>query len=412
MSPGILQKNMESGISLKRAITLVKIEKLNLSLESVNLENAYGRILGNGLKSKVDDPRFDNSAMDGWAVRKEDCSPNENTSLEIIGTSQAGSSKTFMISSGQACKIMTGAQIPKGANAIVMVEESKIDGNNVIILGPARDTYIRHKGENLLKGKKALSIGNFMDPASISLAATMGYESIEVFRKPVIGIISTGDELVMPGSKIKDWEIYESNSFGIAALVQKMGGEAIRYDVVTDSLDGLRESLNHAAKNCDAIITSGGVSMGDWDIVRKLMELEGKIIFWRVDMRPGGPPLFGKWRGIPIFGLPGNPVSSHVVFSMLICPWFSASFGTSKDLSPNLGKQVRVKMLDNVKGAKGKLCLRRIRITSDLNGLVATTHTHQGSGNINSIVAHNGLTLLPPGTDANVGEIIDAFWFN
>ena len=152
--------------------------------------------------------------------------------------------------------------------------------------------------------------------------------------------------------------------------------------------------------------------MGDWDIVRKLMELEGEIIFWRVDMRPGGPPLFGKWRGIPIFGLPGNPVSSHVVFSMLICPWFSASFGTSKDLSPNLGKQVRVKMLDNVKGAKGKLCLRRIRITSDLNGLVATTHTHQGSGNINSIVAHNGLTLLPPGTDANVGEIIDAFWFN
>lgn len=412
MCINILPADMERGISLERAITLVEMEKTELSLERVNIGKVFGRILGNGLESKVDDPRFDNSAMDGWAVRKEDCSLAEKTSLEIVGTSQAGSSITPTIGPGQACKIMTGAKIPVGANAIVMIEDSEMDGKNVIISGPARDSYIRHKGENLLKGKEALSIGNFMNAASISLAATMGHESIEVFRKPVIGIISTGDELVKPGSEIKDWEIYESNSFGIAALVQKMGGEPICYEVVTDSLDRLRESLNHAAKNCDAIITSGGVSMGDWDIVRKLMELEGEIIFWRVDMRPGGPPIFGKWNNIPIFGLPGNPVSSHVVFSMLVCPWFSASFGTSENQNPSLGKKVRVKMLDNVKGAKGKLCLRRIRITSGQNGLVATTHTHQGSGNIKSMTAHNGLTLLPPGDNASIGEIIDAFWFS
>lgn len=403
---------MERGISLERARTLIEMEKIELSVERVNLDNAYGRVLGKGLASKVEDPRFDNSAMDGWAVKKEDCPLTENKSLEIVGISQAGSSQTPTIRLGQACKIMTGAQMPEGADAIVMVEDSEIDGNKVIISGPARETYIRRKGENLSKGKEALFAGDFMSPATISLAATMGYEYIDVYRKPIIGIISTGDELVLPGSKIKDWEIYESNSFGIAALVEKMGGTPIRYDVVTDSLDKLRDSLNHAAKNCDAIITSGGVSMGDWDIVRKLMELEGDIIFWRVNIRPGGPPIFGKWNEIPIFGLPGNPVSSHVVFSMLVCPWFSASFGVSENQNPSLGRKVRVRMLNNVKGADGKICLRRIRITNDRTGLVASTHTHQGSGNINSMAIHNGLTLLPSGVNANVGDIIDAFWFN
>lgn len=403
---------MERGISLERARTLIEMEKIELSVERVNLDNAYGRVLGKGLASKVEDPRFDNSAMDGWAVKKEDCPLTEKKSLEIVGISQAGSSQTPTIRLGQACKIMTGAQMPEGADAIVMVEDSEIDGNKVIISGPARETYIRRKGENLSKGKEALFAGDFMSPATISLAATMGYEYIDVYRKPIIGIISTGDELVLPGSKIKDWEIYESNSFGIAALVEKMGGTPIRYDVVTDSLDKLRDSLNHAAKNCDAIITSGGVSMGDWDIVRKLMELEGDIIFWRVNIRPGGPPIFGKWNDIPIFGLPGNPVSTHVVFSMLVCPWFSASFGVSENQNPSLGRKVRVRMLNNVKGADGKTCLRRIRITNDQTGLVASTHTHQGSGNINSMAIHNGLTLLPSGVNANVGDIIDAFWFN
>jgi molybdopterin molybdotransferase len=402
---------MERGISLDRAISFVKLEKTNLSLELIHLDDVHGRILGKGLKSKVNDPRFDNSAMDGWAVCKEDCSENEETTLEIVGVSQAGAPPNH-INSGQACKIMTGAPIPIGANAIVMVEDSEIEGNNVIISGPARKTYIRHKGENISKGKEALSAGHFMDSASISLAATMGYEYVEVFSKPVVGIISTGDELAMPGTEINEWEIYESNSFGIASLVEKMGGKPIRYETVTDSLDNLRESLDHAAKNCDAIITSGGVSMGDWDIVRKLMESEGQIKFWRVKMRPGGPPLFGKWNNKPIFGLPGNPVSSHVVFLMLVCPWFAASFGTNVNDKPSLGKKVRVKMLNNVKGAPDKLCLRRIKITSDANGLVATTHTHQGSGNINSMVAHNGLTLLPPNIDADIGQTIDAFWFD
>jgi molybdopterin molybdotransferase len=307
---------------------------------------------------------------------------------------------------------MTGAPIPVGADAIVMIEDSRHDNENVIILGPARGTYIRKKGENISQDEQVLSKGHFMDAASISLAATMGHEYIEVFCKPVVGIISTGNELVMPGSEIKESQIYESNSFGIAALAESIGGKPIRYETVTDSVEELRNSLDRATENCDLIITSGGVSMGDFDIVRKLMELEGKVAFWRIKMRPGGPPLFGKWKKTPIFGLPGNPVSSHLVFSMLVFPWFTASFGTHKNSKLTLGKKVRVKMLNDVKGAPGKLCLRRIKITNDTEGLIATTHTHQGSGNIHSMVAHNGFTLLPPDTDANIGDIIDAFWSN
>ena len=167
-----------------------------------------------------------------------------------------------------------------------------------------------------------------------------------------------------------------------------------------DSLDALRTTLD--SLDCDVILTSGGVSMGEFDYVRKLMEEEGEVHFWKVAMRPGGPPLFGTWKGTPLFGLPGNPVSSHLVFTMIVAPWLAPEHP--------LGNTVQVRLKDPVKGAPGKVCLRRIQISSEGDHLVATTHTHQGSGNIHSMVAHNGVTLLPPDTSANAGDIIDALW--
>ena len=403
---------MEVGVSIERAKLLIRENKLNLSSETICLENANGRLLAEGLYSKVHDPRFDNSAMDGWAVKKSDCQSDSEVVLKIVGAIQAGAEQTISIESCEACKITTGARIPEGADAIVIVEDSRVDGNNVVITGPARKSFIRIKGENLSRGKLALSEGTYLGPSAISLAATMGHDKVTVYRKPIIGIISTGDELVMPDSEINDWQIFESNSFGIASLVEKMGGIPKRYGIVTDSIVQLRETLDSAVEDCDALITTGGVSMGDWDIVRKIMESEGDIIFWRVNMRPGGPPIFGKWNEKPLFGLPGNPVSSHLVFLMLICPWFSCTYGIEESAAPNLGKKIRVKMKNSVKGAKDKLCLRRIRIVSEETGLYASTHTHQGSGNIHSMVAHNGVTLLPPNMGAEEGDIVDAFWFN
>tara|TARA_B100000676_G_scaffold309851_1_gene374636 strand:+ start:1073 stop:2281 length:1209 start_codon:yes stop_codon:yes gene_type:complete len=400
---------MEVGVTLERALEIANQYPLAKKEEKLPLMMASGRILYSDLKSKVDDPRFDNSAMDGWAVREADCK-EEGTILRIVGTSQAGSEEIPIVGSGEACKIMTGAQIPEGADAIVMVEDSTTQPNNVTINGPARPGFIRRKGENLAQGTVALSSGTVLTPACISLAATMGYADVSVVEKPKIAVIGVGDELTPPGEPLSESSIYESNTFGISSLVEKMGGTPRRLDLIKDSIDHLRETLVEAAESCDAIITSGGVSMGEWDIVRRIMEQEGDVRFWKIMMRPGGPPLFGTWMGKPIFGLPGNPVSSHVVFTVLVAPWMSSSMGVHEASRPRLSIRVRVMMEEPLKGAPGKLCMRRISIRQEGDKLIGSTRTHQGSGNIHSMVAHNGLSLLPPDSDCEEGDTIHALW--
>ena len=378
---------METFVTIERALQIVRKTPIQSTTETISLDRGHNRILSKDLQSKVDDPAFDNSAMDGWAVRSED------TTRVEIGVTTAGEVPSE-IGEGEAIRIMTGASIPKGADAIVMIE----DGIN----GKAHTNFIRKRGENLRQGETILTSGQVMTPAAISLAATMGHNTILVRSRPKVAVISTGDELISPGSELKEGQIYESNSYGLCALLEKIGCKPIRHEVVEDTMDGLRNALNSI--DCDVIITSGGVSMGDHDYVRKLMEEEGTIHFWKVAMRPGGPPLFGTWNGIPLFGLPGNPVSSHLVFSLLVAPWISPEI--------QLAKEIKVRMKNQVKGAPSKVCLRRIQISSEGDELVATTHTHQGSGNIHSMVAHNGVTYLPPDTGANVGDIITALWLN
>ncbi|MDG1541178.1 MAG: molybdopterin molybdotransferase MoeA [Candidatus Thalassarchaeaceae archaeon] len=402
---------MEKGVSLERALEIATQFSMQRTPEVLPLDQASGRILFDDLSSHVDDPRFDNSAMDGWAVREADCKESE-TVLRIVGTSQAGSAEVPPVGKGEACSIMTGAPIPGGADAIVMVEESTTHGGSVTINGPARPGFIRRRGENLTKGERPLKSGNLLTPSAISLAATMGHDMVSVVRQPSIAVIGVGDELTPPGEPLSENSIYESNTFGISSLVKKMGGIPRRHALIRDSIDDLREALDGAAESCDAIITSGGVSMGKWDIVRQIMEEEGDIKFWRIMMRPGGPPLFGSWKGKPIFGLPGNPVSSHVVFTVLVAPWMSKSMGSDEPHGSRMANRVRVTMQEPLNGAPGKLCMRRISIRQEGDSLVASTSTHQGSGNIHSMVAHNGLSLLPPDTNCEKGDTIDALWLS
>ena len=396
-------------MTLERALEIALSNTLPRETESISLDQASGRVLAVDLVSKVDDPRFDNSAMDGWAVRESDCQVLGNR-LKIVGTSQAGSKEVPFVGEGEACSIMTGAPMPAGADAIVMIEDSKSIGKHVIINGPASTGYIRKRAENLEKGQIALFEGSVLESAAISLSATMGHNQLEVVQKPKIAIIGVGDELTPPGEPLLDGSIYESNTFGIASLVDRMGGIPMRYGLIQDSIESLREVLNDASATCDAIITSGGVSMGKWDFVREIMEKEGEIAFWRILMRPGGPPLFGSWSGTPIFGLPGNPVSSHVVFTVLVAPWIAHSMGSVEDRGKRLANRVKVVMKEPLKGAANKLCMRRISIKQEGDALVGSTETHQGSGNIHSLVAHNGLSMLPPGTHAESGDTIHALW--
>ena len=399
---------MERGVRLERAIELACEKPMPHRTEHIPLDAAHNRILAVGLHSKVDDPRFDNSAMDGFAVRVSDCH-QAGARLRIVGTSKAGGQDLPTVGAGEACRIMTGARVPDGADAIVMVEDTEVRGESVSINGPARTNFIRRRAENLARGQEALPTGALLGPAELALAATMGHGEIEVVVKPRIAIISTGDELVRAGDELAEGQIYESNSHALASLVEEMGCEANRLDSAPDSLDELRKILDSLTGH-DAIITSGGVSMGDWDLVRRLMEEEGDLVFWRMKVRPGGPPLFGTWKGTPLFGLPGNPVSSQVVFHILLTPWIQHSLSAHPELGPRSSRQVRVRLRNSVKGAEDKLCLRRIRITSEGDELVGSVHTHQGSGNLHSLVAHDGLTLLPPGTDAEAGDFVDALW--
>ncbi len=400
---------MERGVSLERALEIASQFPLHRDSETVPLDQASGRILFDDLNSHVDDPRFDNSAMDGWAVREADCE-EPGAVLRIVGTSQAGSADVPKVGDGEACSIMTGAPIPEGADSIVMVEDSSTNEGTVKITGPARPGFIRRRGENLTKGDLPLKSGNLLTPSAISLAATMGHDRVSVVRKPSIAVIGVGDELTPPGEPLPENSIYESNTFGISSLVKKAGGEPRRFELIRDSIDNLREALDEAAESCDAIITSGGVSMGKWDIVRQIMEEEGDVKFWRIMMRPGGPPLFGTWKGKPLFGLPGNPVSSHVVFTVLVAPWISKSMGSDGFNGSSMANRVRVTMQEPLRGAPGKLCMRRISIRQEGDSLVGSTSTHQGSGNIHSMVAHNGLSLLPPDTNCEEGDTIDALW--
>ena len=390
-------------ISLEEAINIAQSAPIKADTEFVSLDEAHGRILGSDLPSKVNDPPFDNSAMDGFAVRFED-TKEAPTTLTIVATTQAAASnESITISSGEAVRIMTGAPLPQGADAIIPIEACVVEGDSVTLNQPSKPHFIRRCGENIKEGVVGLKQGSYLSPQSISMCATMGYDQLPVMKKLKIGIISTGDELKSPGELLSFGEIYESNSYGLSGLVQALGHTPIRYPSVIDSLNDLREQFNKAASECDLFLTSGGVSMGEWDFVRKLMEDEGDVSFWRVRIRPGSPPLFGHWNDTPMFGLPGNPVSSHVVFRMLVTPYLRRSLQTQFPID----RIVHAKLLTDVRSTNDCLTLRRVTLRSTKNGFLAEQSKHQGSGNIDSLSSADGLTLLQPGQSGKTGEWIE-----
>jgi len=390
-------------ISLEEAINIAQSAPIKADTEFVSLDEAHGRILGSDLPSKVNDPPFDNSAMDGFAVRFED-TKEAPTTLTIVATTQAAASnESITISSGEAVRIMTGAPLPQGADAIIPIEACIVEGDSVTLNQPSKPHFIRRCGENIKEGVVGLKQGSYLSPQSISMCATMGYDQLPVMKKLKIGIISTGDELKSPGELLSFGEIYESNSYGLSGLVQALGHTPIRYPSVIDSLNDLREQFNKAASECDLFLTSGGVSMGEWDFVRKLMEDEGDVSFWRVRIRPGSPPLFGHWNDTPMFGLPGNPVSSHVVFRMLVTPYLRSSLQTQFPID----RIVHAKLLTDVRSTNDCLTLRRVTLRSTKDGFLAEQSKHQGSGNIDSLSSADGLTLLQPGQSGKTGEWIE-----
>jgi molybdopterin molybdotransferase len=276
----------------------------------------------------MDVPPLDNSAMDGYAVRLSDL--EKGNSLLVKQRIMAGSVGR-PLQPGTAARIFTGAPIPAGADAVVMQEDCTAENDEVLVRKiPEPGNWIRYVGSDIRKGAEILAAGKHLQPQDTGLAASVGIKTLPVFRRVRLGLFFTGDELVMPGEPLPPGRIYNSNRFTLRGLAQVFGCDTRDYGIVPDSLEATREVLRRAAGECDVIVTSGGVSVGDADFVKPAVEAEGKLLMWRIAMKPGRPLAFGTVLNSSFIGLPGNPVSSFVTFLVFVRPFLLKTQGVEE----------------------------------------------------------------------------------
>jgi len=296
--------------------------------EQVPTLSATGRVLAAAQRSTMNVPPMDNSAMDGYAVRTADL-PRPETRLKVAQRIAAGSVGE-PLAAGTAARIFTGAPIPSGTDAIAMQEFCAQEGDDVVIKRvPARGEWIRLTGSDIRAGGEVLSAGLRLRPQDTGLAASVGIASLPVYRRVRLGLFFTGDELVMPGDPLPPGRIYNSNRFTLNGLAQTFGCEVRDYGIVPDSLAATREVLRRAAADCDVIVTSGGVSVGEADFVKPAVEAEGELLMWKIAMKPGRPLAFGRVGKASFIGLPGNPVSSFVTFLIFVRPFLLKTQGVA-----------------------------------------------------------------------------------
>ena len=295
-------------------------------VQDVPTLEATGRVLARAQVSTMDVPPLDNSAMDGYAVRSADVKAPD-TKLKVAQRIMAGSVGK-PLAPGSAARIFTGAPIPPGADAIVMQEFCAADGDVVVVKKvPETDAWIRRRASDIAKGAQVLAAGIRLRPQDTGLAASVGIKSLPLYRRVRMGLFFTGDELVMPGDPLPPGRIYNSNRFTLNGLAATFGCEVRDYGIVPDSLEATRAVLRRAAAECDVIVTSGGVSVGDADFVKPAVEAEGSLLMWRIAMKPGRPLAFGKVGQAAFIGLPGNPVSSFVTFLIFVRPFLLKTQG-------------------------------------------------------------------------------------
>ncbi|WP_105317991.1 gephyrin-like molybdotransferase Glp [Thermus tenuipuniceus] len=396
---------MRTGISVEEALELVLVEaKGELPVEEVPLKEAYGRVLAEDLVSLVDHPDQDDTAIDGYACREEDtlgASRENPVRLRVIGESPAGRPFAGRVGKGEAVAAYTGAPIPDGADAVIRVEDTRREGDYVLLFAPASAKDIRPQGDDLRKGEIYLRQGDLLTPGRLGLAAAMGYPQVQVFRRPRVGILTTGDEVVEPGEPLPYGGVYNSNAYSLLGLVWEAGGEPVLLGKVEDDPEKVLARLEGAGR-LDLLLTSGGVSMGEYDVVRKVLETAGEVVFWKVKQQPGGPLLLARLNGLPVLGLPGNPVSSMVTFFLYGRPFL---YRLLRRTEPPY-RFLEARVLTPFKSAQGKKVFRR-GVLSFEGELVVRTTGSQSSGVLRSMALGNALVVLPPDQDAREGERVE-----
>ncbi|HAM33630.1 MAG TPA: molybdopterin molybdenumtransferase MoeA [Deltaproteobacteria bacterium] len=374
-----------------------------LGAERIPLDAAAGRSLAGEVRAPADLPPWDNSAMDGYAVRSSDC-PGEAV-LAIAGYQTAGGPGASAVHKGAAVRIMTGSPIPEGCDAVVPFEEAEERDGSVRIPAPVRPRqHIRFRGEDIRAGAQVIPEGTILRPPQISLLASFGRAMVPVYRKPRVAVLSTGDELVELGEPHGHGKIVNSNSHALAAAIAEAGGDPLLLGIARDEREDLRAKLS-AGLAADVLVTSAGVSAGDRDLVRDVLsELGVENVFWKVLIKPGGPTAFGLAGTTPVFSLPGNPVSSLITFEVFVRPAVRKMTGSRHPVKP----PVKAALGEPVTKKPGKTQFLRVMIESGKEGYLARTAGDQNTGILRTLVLADGIAVLPSErTTFPAGEMVD-----
>ena len=385
--------------------------------ETIRLSQASQRVLAESISANMDSPRFDNSSMDGFALRAADvemASVARPVRLAVIGDLPAGAAFEGSIQGGQAMRIMTGAELPTGADAVVPVEDTDTP---VAVAGAALPkevevrralkpgAFVRPAGQDFHNGDMLLLEGARLRPQDLALIAMLGKGELRVHRKPRVAIFSSGNELLPVSQALLPGRIYETNSHALSALVEGCGAEPILLGIARDDLRDVQRHLDQAVDSgADLILTSAGVSVGAFDYLREAVLSDGTLDFWKVNMRPGRPFAFGAYRQIPYIGLPGNPASAFVGFEVFVRPALQKLAGVK-----NWSRQTLEGRLVEAISSDGRESYLRVRIKRGNGAPEILLTGHQGSGNLYSLVRADGLmvvpagvTLCPPGSQMEV----------
>jgi molybdopterin molybdotransferase len=358
--------------------------------ELLPLAGALGRVLAGDVRAEMDVPPTDNSAVDGYAMAAADIPAIGTRSLEVVAELAAGSVFAGTLRPGQALRIMTGAPMPAGADTVYPQEVVERHGESATVGSITAGANTRRRGEDVQAGAVVLPAGTLLRPQEIGIAASLGLAQLLVRRKPRVAILSTGDEVAEPGSARKPGQIYDSNRFSLRGLVEDAGGVAVDDGIVPDQFDELHARLLRAAEHADVVLTSGGVSVGDYDLVKAVLQQAGGIEFWQVAMQPGRPLAAGRIGRAHFFGLPGNPVASMLTFHLFVRPALWKLAGRREIF----GRPFRATALERLGKKTGRREFKRGILTYANDRWEVRTTGPQGSGILSSMTAANCFIVI------------------
>ena len=397
-------------IPLDEAVATVLGACRPLAATSLSVPEAVGHVLAEDVRAIDPVPPFANSAMDGYAVRAADiagASEQTPARLRVIGTVAAGHPPGAPVGEGEALRIMTGALFPEGADTVAIVENTRTDGDYVLISGAAAPgEHVRGAGEDIPAGAEVFAAGTLLGPGHVGVLCSVGKEKVHAVAAPTVGVLSTGDELVEGGGPLRPGQIRDSNRRTLTALLSRDGFRAVDLGIAPDDEAEIESRLTAAAASCDAILTSGGVSMGDFDYVKAVLDRIASMRWMQIAIRPAKPFAFGMLGDVPVFGLPGNPVSSMVSYELLARPGLRrmAGFGDGQLRR----EEVPAVAEDSWRGSNdGRTSFVRVVATFGPDGLLhARGAGGQGSHQLHAMSLSNGLAVVDPGATVSPGDRI------